>query len=147
MADDLRIGSREKYQIEDIFVENSPYTRAVARDYILRHNLIPYVCEGCGNKGIWLDVPMALQLDHKNGVNNDHRLENLHWLCPNCHAITKTFAGKNNKKEITLDEVAKAIEETGDFGAKNICLYLGRSLNGSNINKVKLLTYQLGYTD
>jgi len=71
----------------------------------------------------------------------------LHWLCPNCHAITKTFAGKNNKKEITLDEVAKAIEETGDFGAKNICLYLGRSLNGSNINKVKLLTYQLGYTD
>ena len=39
---------------------------------------------------------MALELDHINGINNDNRLENLRWLCPNCHAITDTYAGKNN---------------------------------------------------
>lgn len=88
---------------------------------------------------------MALQLDHKNGVNNDHRLENLRFLCPNCHAITETFAGKNSKSEITQDEVQRAIEETGNFEARDLCLYLGRSLNGSNLNKIKLLVLQLGY--
>lgn len=41
---------------------------------------------------------MALQLDHINGVFNDHRLENLRFLCPNCHAITETYCGKNIKK-------------------------------------------------
>ena len=43
----------------------------------------------------WLGNPLALQLDHINGVNNDHRLTNLRFLCPNCHSQTDTYAGKN----------------------------------------------------
>lgn len=38
---------------------------------------------------------LSLQLDHINGINNDHRLENLRFLCPNCHSQTNTYAGKN----------------------------------------------------
>lgn len=85
-----------KYKFDDIFIENSLATRKVARNYILKYNLIPYKCVGCGNKGEWQGKEMALELDHINGINNDHRLENLRWLCPNCHAITDTYAGKNN---------------------------------------------------
>lgn len=142
---DSRISSRERYSIEDIFIEQSPYTRSVARDYIIRHELIPYSCAFCGNTGIWRGKKIALQLDHINGVNNDHRLNNLRWLCPNCHATTDTFSGKNAKQEISLDEVKNAIEATGNFCAKDICIYLGRSVNGSNLNKIKLLGLQLGY--
>ena len=35
------------------------------------------------------------QLDHKNGVANDHRLENLQFICPNCHTQTPTYGSKN----------------------------------------------------
>jgi 5-methylcytosine-specific restriction endonuclease McrA len=41
--------------------------------------------------------PLSLHLDHKNGKNNDHRIENLRFLCPNCHSQTATYAGKNKK--------------------------------------------------
>lgn len=35
-----------------------------------------------------------MHLDHKNGVNTDNRLENLRFLCPNCHSLTDTYCGK-----------------------------------------------------
>ena len=38
---------------------------------------------------------IPLELDHINGNNKDHRLENLRLLCPNCHATTSTFKGRN----------------------------------------------------
>lgn len=88
-------GSR-KYTIDEAFVENSNVRRNVIRSYVIDLNLIPYICSECGNTGSWRGQPMALELDHINGINNDHRLTNLRWLCPNCHAITETYAGKNN---------------------------------------------------
>ena len=33
---------------------------------------------------------MSLILDHKNGINNDHRLENLRFVCPNCNGTLET---------------------------------------------------------
>lgn len=36
-----------------------------------------------------------LHIDHINGICNDNRLENLRFLCPNCHSQTDTYSGKN----------------------------------------------------
>jgi predicted RNA-binding Zn-ribbon protein involved in translation (DUF1610 family) len=36
-----------------------------------------------------------LELNHKNGTPTDNRLENLELLCPNCHAFTDNYRGKN----------------------------------------------------
>lgn len=48
---------------------------------------------------------MSLILDHINGDNSDHRIENLRIVCPNCNATLPTFSGKNvkrnKKKKIT----------------------------------------------
>ena len=90
----------KKYTKEEAFTENSSIGRQVIRRYILEDNLIPYKCAWCGNTGTWLGQTMALELDHINGINNDHRLENLRWLCPNCHAITDTYAGRNNRADV-----------------------------------------------
>lgn len=88
----------EQYSFEELFQSNSNIPRKTIRRYIIRYNILEYCCKFCGNKGEWLGKIMSLELDHINGVNNDNRLENLRWLCPNCHAITETYSGKNNRR-------------------------------------------------
>ena len=61
-------------------------------------------CAICGIGPVWCDQPLVLQLDHINGVNNDNRIENLCYLCPNCHSQTPTFAGRNSRNTIILNK-------------------------------------------
>ena len=89
--------NKRKCSFEDIFCENSTYAQAPLRKRIIKDGMIPYKCSCCGNTGEWLKKPISLQLDHINGVNNDHRVDNLRWLCPNCHSQTVTYTGKNKK--------------------------------------------------
>jgi hypothetical protein len=71
-------------------------TRASVRGRVLQDNLLDYECKECGIKE-WNKKEIALELDHINCKRDDHRLENLRFLCPNCHSQTKTFRGKNLK--------------------------------------------------
>ncbi len=43
----------------------------------------------------WNGRPIPLELDHVSGVRDDNRLNNLRLLCPNCHAQTPTYRGRN----------------------------------------------------
>lgn len=81
-----------KITIDDC-CENSKRATGI-KDFILRENLLEYKCAICGNIGEWQGKKLTLQLDHINGINNDHRLNNLRFLCPNCHCQTETW-GKN----------------------------------------------------
>jgi 5-methylcytosine-specific restriction endonuclease McrA len=88
--------SNAKYTLDEILVENSSYaniTRLKSR--LINEGRMEYKCANCGNEGEWMGQKLTLQLDHINGKNNDHRIENLRFLCPNCHSITDTYAGKN----------------------------------------------------
>lgn len=51
----------------------------------------PHRCAECGNTGEWRGRPITLQIDHANGDWRDNRAGNLHYLCPNCHAVTETW--------------------------------------------------------
>jgi 5-methylcytosine-specific restriction endonuclease McrA len=64
------------------------------RRYIIKHNLLPYVCVKCKNEGTWQGEELVLELDHINGDCLNNSLENLRWLCPNCHTQTPTWRGK-----------------------------------------------------
>ena len=84
------------YSMDDILVKDSSYSNI----YSLKRRLISggyleYKCQICGNFGEWNGKELVLQLDHINGDHFDHRLENLRFLCPNCHSQTDTFSGKN----------------------------------------------------
>ena len=89
-----------KATLEEILVENSAYAFTHGlRCRLLKEGLKRQQCECCG-LAEWCGQPIPLELHHDNGVNNDHRLSNLHLLCPNCHALTANYRGKNqgNKK-------------------------------------------------
>ena len=78
------------------------------QSYKLKHRLLQAKlkearCERCGLE-VWQDQPIPLELDHVNGDRTDNRLENLRMLCPNCHALTDTYRGKNMAKR--RDETA-----------------------------------------
>jgi 5-methylcytosine-specific restriction endonuclease McrA len=51
-------------------------------------------CEICGISN-WRGEHLTMALHHINGDGRDNRLENLQILCPNCHAQTENFAGRN----------------------------------------------------
>jgi 5-methylcytosine-specific restriction endonuclease McrA len=83
---------------EEIFCENSHVRGGgrVARR-VRELNVLPYRCSVC-DLTEWLEKPITLHLDHINGVNNDNRVENLRFLCPNCHQQTDTWG---NKRRLT----------------------------------------------
>lgn len=96
---DTRIASttinKEKYSLSEVFIENSPVAQKVLRGYVERHNILEYKCQNCGCDGHWQDGIISLEIDHINGNNKDNRVENLRYLCPNCHALTETYRGRN----------------------------------------------------
>ena len=102
---------------EDILKENCKHQRTVLRRYIIKNNLIPYKCAICGCTE-WQGKTLSLELDHINGVNNDNRLENLRFLCPNCHSQTSTYGSRNqqlNSSEYDIpDDLRKMVEEKYD---------------------------------
>lgn len=78
---------------EEMFTLNT-VDRKHVKNRIIEQNLIPYKCEKCGITE-WKGKLLSLHLDHKNGNNKDNHLENLRFLCPNCHSLTDSYCGKN----------------------------------------------------
>lgn len=94
---------------------NSDLDRSSLRSYMLKNS--KYVCEICGNNGVFLGNPLTLQVDHINGINNDNRIENLRFLCPNCHSQQPTSFGKNKltKKNDVVKFPRKKVIRTKKF--------------------------------
>lgn len=86
---------------EEYFAINTSRTGKSTRRRLLKEKLLPYRCAICGNPGEWQGKKLALEVDHINGDHFDNRIENLRFLCSNCHALTETFAGKNPPRKRT----------------------------------------------
>lgn len=86
-----------KKPLSEILVINSTYTSTNhLRKRLIEEGIKEHRCECCGYTE-WLGRPIPIQLEHVNGNRTDNRLENLKILCPNCHAQTPTYCGKNVK--------------------------------------------------
>jgi hypothetical protein len=84
-----------KLSEDEIFSICDKDRRKAVRRAFYRLNPEGYVCFGCGLGPFWNNTPLTLDLDHANGDPNDNRLENLRWMCPNCHSQTDTFKSRN----------------------------------------------------
>lgn len=61
---------------------------------LIRFGLKTASCEGC-HRTTWQGRPIPLEVDHIDGDNQRHHVDNLRLLCPNCHAFTPTYRGRN----------------------------------------------------
>ena len=64
---------------------------------LLSAGILSHVCSTCGLTE-WNGKPIRMHIDHINGIGDDHRIENLRMLCPNCHSQTPTYGGRNKRR-------------------------------------------------
>ncbi len=97
-----------KFNIEDwnndIIIDIS---RSSLRNHIFNKKLLPIQCNKC-KLTKWNELPIPLEINHINGNGYESKKSNIELLCPNCHAQTETYRGKNlikkyGKKEVNLE--------------------------------------------
>jgi len=91
-----KVESSRKFPIEDIIYNNKHlnYQSNKLRIRLIKEEIKEHKCERCNNTH-WIDNLIPLELHHINGNKNDNHINNLSLLCPNCHALTDTYRGKN----------------------------------------------------
>ena len=85
--------------LADVLVEGSTYHRGHLKRRLLAEGIKRPECEMCGQGEMWRGHRMSLVLDHINGVHDDHRLDNLRILCPNCNATLDTHCGRHKTRK------------------------------------------------
>lgn len=96
---------------DNVFMENSTASQATLRRWYEKED-IEYQCVICGQDNEWQGKPLTLILDHINGINNDNRLENLRWVCPNCNQQLETTGYKSMRSPsipVERDELKELI--------------------------------------
>jgi hypothetical protein len=86
-----------KRDIKDYLSNQYPISSFKLKNRLLEEGLLERVCSNCSST-TWLNEPIPLELDHIDGDNENNNFNNLRLLCPNCHALTPTYRGKNKKK-------------------------------------------------
>lgn len=64
---------------------------------LLREGYKKHECEKC-MRTTWMGEPIPLELHHIDGNRRNNSITNLVLICPNCHAQTDSYRGKNKNR-------------------------------------------------
>lgn len=94
-------------------------------------------CEVCGLNE-WNGTNIPLEVHHLDGDRLNNEISNLQLICPNCHALTETYRGKNNtkaKSPVSDDEFVEALKQSKNI--RQALLKLGLTPKGANYFRAK----------
>ena len=106
---------------QDIFIRNSKINNDnIIKKYLLHYKYKEYKCEveKCKVTEKWLGQTTFLYLVKKNSINNDLRLDNLLFMCPNCYVQKygeKLFLKSVNDDIKKCKSCNKKIEKIYDY--------------------------------
>lgn len=86
-----------KRNLQDYLSNKFPIISHRLRLRLLSEGIFSHQCNRC-KLTEWLNNPIPLELEHKDGDHLNNNLDNLELLCPNCHTLTPTYRGKNISK-------------------------------------------------
>ena len=89
---------KNKMDLEDYLQNSTDIQTNKVRKKILEEHIKAHRCECCGLE-TWLGQPIPLELHHKDGDRTHNELSNFELLCPNCHAFTDSYRGRNSRKK------------------------------------------------
>ena len=88
-------GANKKVELSEILEGKHPHYQTLKlKKRLLKESILVNKCSCCGITQ-WNKKEISLHLDHIDGDNHNHVLDNLRLLCPNCHSQTDTWCGKN----------------------------------------------------
>jgi hypothetical protein len=117
----LRRGGRAAEPLPTLLVQGRRLHTSNLRERLLAEGLLLPECSCCGNDR-WRGAPIPLELDHVNGDRADNRFENLRLLCPNCHAQTSTYRGRNIGSPVVRERLTSPVPDPS--GAHRLQLIL-----------------------
>lgn len=83
---------------EALLVEQTgPQARRIPSDrltWAMTESGLRKQCALCGAEAVWRGRPLPLEVDHVDGDWRNNRIENLRFLCPNCHSTTDSYRGR-----------------------------------------------------
>lgn len=88
---------KNKWTLEEYLQNSSDIQTNKVKKKILEEGIKEYKCECC-ELTTWLNQPIPLELHHIDGDRTNNKIENYELLCPNCHAFTDSYRGKNSRK-------------------------------------------------
>ncbi|MGW4510569.1 HNH endonuclease [Streptomyces sp. NPDC004393] len=96
----MRYNQRRRTAEEILVEDTSAYAPRVPSHRLrraMREVGVEERCALCGIESVWLGEPLPLEIDHIDGNWRDNRIENLRFLCPNCHSTTDSYRGRGKR--------------------------------------------------
>lgn len=124
-----------KEKAKDLFKKDSPLRSEYIRSHMINTFGFEEKCYRC-ERTEWENEKIPLEVHHIDGDHYNNEISNLIFLCPNCHALTDNFRGRNinkGKKTVSDEELLEALKSESSI--RKALIKVGLTGAGKNYDR------------